>query len=133
MPTEDIQSPPTAVSHSQLTSFFTCTERYEHILQVFPNDFRYGPAAFNQEVHLAKVRGDKEAQLAVIQLFNLFSEEFYLESIGALPPYVWNVWKEQMQALFRTKLLKEAWVKLHDDFASQTEFQNFVDSSLSDE
>jgi len=130
---EEPDSPTSAVSLAQLTAFFTCTERYERIMQVFPIEFRVGTNAFDQDVHLAKIRGEKEAELAVITLFNLFSEEFYLESLGALPPDIWSVWKGQMHLLFRTKLLKETWAKLQEDFASQSGFQNFVTSAMSDE
>jgi hypothetical protein len=98
------------------------TERYEHILDQFPQDAL--EARFD-----AKVLPPQSAQLklCVLKYLNLCSEEYYLREHGYLAKSVWRIWERDLKRIIGSPLCQREWLSLRPEFVSHPDFLEYVE------
>ncbi len=96
-------------------------ERYEHILEQFPEDAL--TARFDAK---ALPPQSPQLRLCVLKYLNLCSEEFYLKTHGHLSKSVWNIWEADLKRIIRSPLLQREWPSLQPEFLSHPEFFKYV-------
>lgn len=71
---------------------------------------------------------DERLQHALIRYLNLCSEEFFLQSCGALPEGIWSIWSVQIAAMFKSKMFQAAWKEmgLEKLISGYPDFSGFV-------
>ena len=98
------------------------TERYEHILDQFPQDAL--EARFD-----AKVLPPQSPQLTlcVLKYLNLCSEEYYLRKHGYLAESVWCIWEGDLKRIIGSPLWQREWLVLRTEFVSHPDFLEYVE------
>jgi hypothetical protein len=106
--------------HAQV--FMKYTERYEHILDSFPENAL--AARFDSE---ALPPGSSQLSLCLLKYLNLCSEEFYLKTRGYLPEELWNIWEGDLKRMIGSPLLQREWPSLRSEFVSHRAFLEYVE------
>jgi len=103
--------------------FIKYTERYEHILEQFPEDAL--AARFD-----ANVLPPQSAQLrlCVLKYLNLCSEEYFLTRNGYLAESLWQIWEGDLKRLIASPLVQREWLLLRTEFLSHRDFLEYVES-----
>jgi len=102
--------------------FMKYTERYEHILDNFPENAL--AARFDSET---LPPGSPELSLCLLKYLNLCSEEFYLKTRGYLPEELWNIWEGDLNRMIASPLLQREWPSLCKEFLSHQPFLEYVE------
>lgn len=102
--------------------FMKYTERYERILDQFPQDAL--AARFD-----AKVLPPQSLQLrlCVLKYLNLCSEEHYLTKHGYLAESLWRIWEGDLKRIIGSPLLQREWPFLRAEFLSHQNFLEYVE------
>jgi hypothetical protein len=106
--------------HAQI--FMKYTERYEHILDRFPENAlaaRFDAQALPPE--------SSQLSLCVLKYLNLCSEEFYLRTRGYLPEDLWGIWEKDLKRIIGSPLFRREWKSLRGEFLSHTPFLEYVE------
>jgi hypothetical protein len=106
--------------HAQI--FMKYTERYEHILDHFPENAL--AARFDT---LALPPQSSQLSLCVLKYLNLCSEEFYLRTQGYLPEALWSIWEGDLKRIIGSPLLQREWPSLRAEFLSHQSFLAYVE------
>jgi hypothetical protein len=102
--------------------FMKYTERYEHILEQFPEDSL--PARFDAKVVPPQ---SPQLRLCVLKYLNRCSEEYYLVKHGYLAKSVWNIWEEDLKRIIGSPLLQREWCSLRQEFLAHQDFLEYVE------
>src|SRR5262249_45922430 len=106
--------------HAQI--FMKYTERYEHILEQFPENAL--AARFNLG-SLPPV--SSQLTLCALKYLNLCSEEFYLRTQGYLPEELWGIWEVDLKLIIGSPLFQREWSSLRPEFLSHRSFLQYVE------
>jgi hypothetical protein len=98
------------------------TERYEHILEKFPEDALFG--RFDLQ---ALPPQSLQLTLCLLQYLNLCSEEYYLWKHGYLAKTVWAVWEGDLKRMIASPLLQREWPRLRAEYLSHPDFMEYVE------
>jgi hypothetical protein len=98
------------------------TERYEHILDKFPQD-----ALFGRFDSRALPPPSAQLTLCLLKYLNLCSEEYYLWKNGYLAKSVWTVWEGDLKRMIASPLLQRAWPLLRAEYLSHRDFVEYVE------
>jgi hypothetical protein len=98
------------------------TERYEHILDKFPQDALFG--RFDSQ---ALPPQSKQLTLCLLKYLNLCSEEYYLWKNGYLAKTVWAVWEGDLKRMIAIPLLQREWPDLRAEYLSHQDFMEYVE------
>jgi hypothetical protein len=98
------------------------TERYEHILDKFPQDALFG--RFDSQ---ALPPQSKQLTLCLLKYLNLCSEEYYLWKNGYLAKTVWAVWEGDLKRMIASPLLQREWPDLRAEYLSHQDFMEYVE------
>jgi hypothetical protein len=104
--------------------FLTYTERFEAIMGSFP------PGALESRLRLGEQfpqRGE-QLSLCILRYLNLCYEEFFLHQHGYLSKKIWLIWKEEIERMLRSPLLRREWQCLRSEFRSYPAFVAFVEN-----
>jgi hypothetical protein len=119
------------LSSEQLQVFLACTSRFDDIVQKLPIKVRATGTDFDTSIDLKKALSDEQAIHAVIRYFNLCAEEFYLFKHGLIAQEVWDLWKSQIEAMFKEQFVIIIWRSISKQYVHQADFFNFANGSLS--
>ncbi len=111
---------------SNIQVFLQYTQRYESIMDSFPEDARF--YRFNYEKALPLE--SEKLTIAVLKYINLCSKEYYLRESGQLSKKVWNIWKDEMERTLQSNLVKREWPKINSEFKSYNKFQRYVENLI---
>jgi hypothetical protein len=114
------------IKQSNIQIFLQYTQRYENIMDCFPEDARFYRLNSNKELPPER----SELTVAVLKYINLCSEEFYLRESGQLSKKVWNIWKEELDRTLQSNLVKREWPKIKNEFISYPKFQKYTDDLI---
>ncbi len=98
------------------------TERYERILDQFPEDAlaaRFDSAVLPPE--------SAQLKLCVLKYLNLCSEEYYLTDNGYLSRSLWRIWDSDLKRMIASPLLLREWPSLRAEFQSHQRFLDYVE------
>lgn len=105
---------------SQLNTFITYAQRYEQIMNEFPE--------YKSRFDLNILPPDTEqVRLAALKYFNLTSEEFYLCKKKYIDSTVWEIWEAEIIRTLKSPLMIREWGKLKEEFKSYPEFSRFIE------
>ena len=108
-----------------LQSFLEFTGRYERIIEKLPPIVRSGDSKATLD-HLSD--GELHTvENAVRGYLNLCSEELYLYTRGHLDTETWSIWKEGIGAFFDSKIARQVWGNVRQEYASYGEFVALID------
>jgi type VI protein secretion system component VasK len=103
--------------------FMKYAERYEKIMEeVAKNSLQM---RFGLDEHLPEQ--SELLTLAVLKYPNLCSEEFYLQKNRYISRKVWNIWKEELERMLNTPLVRREWKTLKNEFQSYRDFVDYVE------
>ena len=103
----------------RLAIFAEYTRRYQEIILQMPDEVYSG--ASTDDVHIMKYMSI---------YFDLCSEEFHLWESGAVPAYIWNLWKEGMRLTMKKDIYRKSWAALKPEYYSK--FVSFFDQEVLD-
>ena len=108
--------------------FLEYTKRYEEIMRSYPSEAR------NARLDLSGQAPPESEDLSavVLRYLNLCSEEFYLCRKKYLSRDIWQIWERELRRTLRSPLLKREWQKLKVEFASYSEFAEYVETAQRD-
>jgi len=109
------------VMHAQI--FMKYTERYEHILEQFPET----ALAARFDSKFVPKESSPQLRLCVLKYLNLCSEEFYLRTQGYLPEALWSIWEVDLQRIIGSPLFQNEWPFLRTEFLSHQPFLKYVE------
>jgi hypothetical protein len=98
------------------------TERYERILEQFPENARAG--RFDTRVLPPQ---SSQLTLCVLKYMNLCSEEYYLKQHGYLSESVWHISEGDLKRMIASPLVQREWPALRSEFSSHQEFLQYVE------
>jgi len=102
--------------------FIKYTERYEHVLEQFPEDALV--ARFDARVLPPP---NPQLRLCVLKYLNLCSEEYYLTTHGYLAESLWRIWESDLKRIIASPLVQREWPLLRTEFLSHREFLEYVE------
>jgi hypothetical protein len=100
------------------------TERYEHILDGFPEDALLG--RFNPDAPLPQE--STQLTICLLKYLNLCSEEYYLWKHKYLSKTVWVVWEGDLKRIIGSPLLRREWLRLKTEYLSHKDFLEYVEN-----
>jgi len=106
--------------------FLDFTKRYEGIMDSFPNDTVF----YRLSTDMEPPPESKELTLAVLKYLNLCSEEYYLMEEKLLSKKLWNIWKDELENILQSKLVRREWPKIKNEYSAYKEFQMYVDDLI---
>ena len=109
---------------SQLNSFITYAQRYEQIMDGFPE---YG-LRFDLSVRIAE---NEQVRLAAIKYLNLVSEEYYLWQKKYIDDEVWKIWEAEIIRTLQSPVMIREWNNSKGEYKSSPEFSRFVERQQS--
>jgi hypothetical protein len=98
------------------------TERYEHILDEFPED-ALGLRFDSQALPAQSAR----LTLCLLKYLNLCSEEYYLWKHKYLSSEVWAIWEGDLKRMIASPLLRREWPRLQREYESHQDFLKYVE------
>jgi hypothetical protein len=102
--------------------FIKYTERYERILDQFPQDAL--AARFDAKLLPPQ---SPQLRLCVLKYLNLCSEEYYLMKNGYLAKPLWRIWEGDLKRIIGSPLLQREWSSLRQEFLSHQAFLEYVE------
>ena len=100
------------------------TERYEHILDKFPQNALFG--RFDSQAQPLSPQSE-QLTLCLLKYLNLCSEEYYLWKNGYLAKTVWAVWEGDLKRMIASPLLQREWPGLRAEYLSHPDFIQYVE------
>jgi len=100
------------------------TERYERILDQFPEDAL--TARFDAQTRDLPPQS-QQLRLGVLKYLNLCSEEYYLTKHGYLDESVWHIWEADLKRIIASPLLQREWPVLRTEFQAHEDFLHYVE------
>jgi hypothetical protein len=102
--------------------FIKYTERYERILEGFPQDALV--ARFDAT---AAPPQSPQLRLCVLKYLNLCSEEYYLTRHGYLAVSLWRIWEGDLKRIIASTLVQREWPSLRTEFLCHQDFLDYVE------
>ena len=100
--------------------------RYAEITGRMPDELRL-PAHASREWSSLAEKAREQAQLTLIDYFNLSSEEFALYRKGRLARDVWSVTRAEIAGKLSRSLWREGWKQVRSEYASDPAFVRLMD------
>ena len=102
--------------------FLKYTERYERILEQFPED----ALASRFDLQMCPPQ-TPQLTLCVLKYMNLCAEEYYLKQQGYLAESLWSIWEGDLKRMIGSPLLQREWISLRSEFISHQDFLQYVE------
>lgn len=102
--------------------FIHYTERYERILEQFPDDAlgaRFDAAVLPPQ--------SPKLRLCVLKYLNLCAEEYYLTKQGYLAGSVWQIWERDLKRIIASPMVHREWPTLRTEFLAHPGFLEYVE------
>jgi len=99
------------------------TERYEHILDGFPEDALFG----RFDSHAPLPPQSTQLTICLLKYLNLCSEEYFLWKNKYLAKAVWVVWEGDLKRIIGSPLLQREWPRLRAEYLSHRDFLEYVE------
>lgn len=105
--------------------YLACIERFERIVQSFPDDFR--SKTLNTDFQEIELKNRERVRLCMLRYLNLCSEEYHLLKQGVLTEEVWGIWEKEIERMLQTRLYRTGWPELKEEYQSYQPFCDYVE------